>query len=146
MKTIPEFTFKGELLKKENMELMASLFLNKSKERHLDKSEISDEFLAQIILKRIEVYSLKFTITDFFFIMCLSTFAVNPGKIMILLRLCYQYWLQTKKELLGIEDFGNMFPWGTPSEEELKEMWDSQKYYERKTGSDNLLDYVENWS
>lgn len=39
-----------------------------------------------------------------------------------------------------------MFPFGTPSEEELEEMWDSQKCEKANAlDSDNLLDYYEVW-
>lgn len=143
---IPIFGFKGEPLSKENSEYLISLFLNQKNEKSLDQITLKDEFLSQIFLKRIKVYNLKFVISDFFFVICLLTFVRDPGKVMILLRLCYQYWKMTGKNFIGINDFAEMFPFGTPSNQELKKIWESQKRKNYKSGeSDNLLDYPELW-
>ena len=146
MKTIPEFTFKGEQFSEENSKNFLQLLLNAKKEISLKESEIKSERSAQIFLERIEVYRLKFVVSDFFFIMCMMTFVKSPGHIMILLRLCYQYWEKTDKDFIGINEFAEIFSYGTPTDKELETMWDSQKYFEREPGgSDNLLDYYISW-
>lgn len=146
-KNIPEFKFKGEPLSNENTQRYMSVYMVKEKQKLLNESNFRDEFIAKIFLKRIEVYELKFMVTDFFFAMCIATFVNTPGRVMILLRLCYQYWKNTGKEIIDIDDFAYIFPWGTPTESELEQMWNSQKYFDRPENcSDNLLDYPELWS
>lgn len=146
MRSIPEFEFKGEPLSSENSEMFLNLILSKEKEVPLHASTIAEDQISKIFLLRIKTYDLKFMVTDFFFSFCVWLFIDRPGRLMILLRLCYQYWRDTEKELIGIEDFAQMFPFGTPTEVELKEMWYSQKFPDRPSlESDNLLDYPELW-
>jgi len=147
MKQVPEFKFKGEPLSEEYSKNFLKLLMAKKNERPLAESEVTKDFLAQIFLKRIEGYELKFTVTDFFFAFSTMIAFNNPGKVMILLRLCYQYWRDENEALIGIENFAQIFPWGAPTDEELKKMWDSQKYFDRPSDhlNDNLLDYYDSW-
>ena len=147
MKQVPEFKFKGEPLSEEYSKNFLKLLMAKKNERPLAESKLAKDFLAQIFLKRIEGYELKFTVTDFFFAFSATIAFNNPGKVMILLRLCYQYWRDESETLIGIEYFAQIFPWGAPTDGELKEMWYSQKYNDRPSDSlnDNLLDYPELW-
>jgi len=146
-KPIPEFIFTGQSLSKENSELYIKLLLyGREKEAPLGESSIATDSISQIFLKRIKGYKLKFTVTDLFFGFCVELFVDSPGILMILLRLCYQYWRNTGQELIGVEDFAYIFPCGTPNKDELKEMWESQKYRDHPAlSSDNLLDYPELW-
>ncbi len=147
MKSVPEFKFKGVPLCDENVKLLRDLIMNKSKEKPLNESELSKDGASQIFLKRIKVYDLKFMVTDFFFAICMEIFINNPAKIIMLLKLCYQYWRDHGTTILNIETFCKMFPFGTPSDDELKVMWVYQKWPDHPDDcfSDNLLDYPESW-
>jgi hypothetical protein len=142
---IPEFEFKGQPLTEEQSKGFIGMFLNRNKEKPLKEDDrIRDEFPTQIFLKRISAYELGFEVSNFFFAMSMMTFATNPGKIMLLLRLCYQYHKKTRKTMLGINEWGEMFPWGTPTEEEMESMWDSQKKMGEPVGG-NMLDNPKYW-
>ena len=121
--------------------------MGKNRETSLNESEYSKDGASQMFLKRIKLYDLKFMVTDLFFAICIKIFIDRPAKIMMLLRLCYQYWRDYGGTLLNIETFCLMFPNGTPSDDELRVMWKSQKYLDRPADcfSDNLLDYAESW-
>jgi hypothetical protein len=139
--SIPEFKFTGEQLSVENTGQLTGLIMNSDKQQELSKAEeLMEEFSAQMIQKRLEVYGLKYRLTDFFLVASVLTFATNPGKLMIMLWLAHQYWRKSKKELLGIEEWCLIFPDGTPTEDELKVMWDSQK-----SEGNNMLDNPKNW-
>jgi len=73
----------------------------------------------------------------------LMTFLDSPGKVMLLLRLCYQYHKKSGKTYLNIDDWAMIFPFGTPTEDEFNQMWESQKLYGERP--DNMVDYVEYW-
>jgi len=143
-KVFPKFVFKGEPLSKENLLLVINLLMLKDKEVPLDQTEkeMLDSFPVQIFLKRIKAYKLPFTITDFFFSISIMTMCDTPGVLMILLRLCYQYYLKTGKTLLGIEDWAFMFSESIPTASELDIMWESQK---RDSLIDNMVDDVQYW-
>ena len=145
MNQIPEFSFEGRPLTQEESAFFIKLSLNADKEKNLKESSINKEFLAQVLLKRIQGYNLKFEISDFFFIISVLCFANNPGKIMILLRLCFQYWLKTERSFLGISEWVDIFPSGVPTEKELEQMWDSQKFSEAGVMTDNLVDCPSLW-
>lgn len=140
MPTMPKFTFRGRPLTKEESKLYIGLIFSKSSkgEESIDKSSIKDEFAAKILIKRIQVYKLPFNISDMFFVMSVETFAKNPGKLMILLRLCYQYHQKTQQTFLGIDEWTQLF---VPTDQELKQMWGSQKHPDY----DNLLDNPFYW-
>lgn len=140
----PTFTFIGQPLTKEQSHYFISLVLNKSKELPLKHSQpdLKNIPLSQILLKRIEHYPLPFEITDFFMLISILTFVNSPGNIMILLRLCYQYFKKTNKSLLNIEDWSNIFPFGYPTTQELNQMWLSQKL----PNNNNMVDYPELWT
>lgn len=148
MKPVPEFRFKGEPFSVENSKQFIRLLLAKNNEIPMAESEVAEDPIGQMFLKRIDHYKLKFTVTDFFFAFSAISFIDRPGKIMIFLRLCFQYWRDTGKKLIGIEDFAMIFPNGTPTDDELRTMWKSQKYFDRPSNSfsDNILDYPESWS
>lgn len=142
---IPTFEFKGQKLTNENIMTLMGL-LNNSGEVPLEKDiQLASIFLPKIFLVRIKGYGLKFNVSNYFMAMSILTFVDNPGKTMLLLRLAYQYWKKTNKEYLSIKEWCEIFPWGTPTEEELKQMWDSQKCSREGFGSDNLLDKAELW-
>jgi hypothetical protein len=76
--------------------------------------------------------------------MSMITFASNPGRIMILLRLCWQQYMKNGTKLFDFNTWAtDMFPWGVPTEQELEVMWDSQKAAEQPLG--NLLDNEDVW-
>lgn len=142
--SVPEFKFKGQPLSQESMALIGKLIISAEQEVELEKDEtLKNEFLRNLIVKRFEVYDLKFKITNFFFIASLITFVANPGKAMIMLWLAFNYWKKTNKEVLGIKEWCEVFAWGTPSEEELLIMWDSQKAPKEPSG--NMLDNKNYW-
>ena len=142
--SIPEFTFSGEPLSDNNMGVISGFLLNRDKEEELSTDELlNKEFTTKLVLKRFEAYDLKFKITNFFLVASLTTFADNPAKIMIMLWFAFKYWKRTNKELIGIEDWCHIFPMGTPTDEELKVMWDSQKGEGEPIG--NMLDNSTYW-
>lgn len=146
MKEIPTFKFKSIPLSEDQSEFLIRLATNLQMENWIDdlNDTLKKEFLCQILMKRIKAYNLPFRISNFFFMISVSTFADNPGKAMIMLRLCYQHWKKT-----GCTDFNldvwckDMFPLGIPSEESMQEWWDSQK--DSKAPLGNLVDDYNNW-
>jgi len=143
-RTFPEFKFNGRQLKEKESKMLLSLMLSTDNEKSLkDDEELANEFASKIILKRINAYDLKFEISNFFLIMSIVTFATSPGNLMILLRLCYQYWKKTNKSLLNVADWANIFPMGVPTNEELIQMWDSQKHQNEPLS--NMVDNVVYW-
>lgn len=138
---IPKFEFKGKPLTQKQAKLFVTLLFKKDTEEPINISSLKNEFSAKILIKRIEVYKLKFNISDMFLIMSIETFIDNPAKLIILLRLCYQHWQKTNQTFLNINEWANIFPWGIPTEQELHNMWKSQKHPEYN----NLLDYPFSW-
>lgn len=140
-----DFKFAGEELSKENMTVMLQLAMIKEKEGDMTTAEeLKNDFSVQMLSKRIKAYELPFIITDFFLVMSVMTFAVNPGLLMILLRLCYQEYVKNGTVLFDLTVWSmNMFPMGTPTEESLKRFWEEQKESGAPLG--NALDDVDNW-
>lgn len=148
MKTeIPEFVFTGKPLEEKDCGILMQFFFaaQAGKEGKLTDAppEIAKTMPVQIFLKRLEVYGLKFSVSEFFMCMSMLTMVRTPGDTMILLRLCYQYWKKTGKEFLTVADWCEMFPMGTPTEEERRVMWDSQKDANQPLG--NMVDNMEFW-
>ena len=142
-----EISFKGSPLNQEQSNNFLHLLMAPEKERPLEDSEIRNEFLAQILLKRIDAYNLPFIITDYFFVMSVSTFVDRPGLAILLLRLCWQEWKKNGTTKFDLNIWGTkLFPFGVPTEEELEAMWDSQKGFNNNSNVDNLLDLSDNWS
>jgi len=121
LEKIQEFKFKGSPLTEEQTKHCLGLLISKGSDCPLgeDTEGLKDELLAQIFLKRIEVYELPFKVSTYFFLMSLMTTFTNPGKVMILLRLCYQEHLKTGCSYFDIETWCDMFSFGPPTEEEL---------------------------
>ena len=144
---VPEFKFSGVPMTEEQSGQFMMLVLNKNKDEVLSaKSEITGQSaLIQIFLKRIEAYKLPFKVSEMFMIMSLMTFVDRPGNVMILLRLCYQYYMKTKTEMLGISEWAELFPMGVPSDKELEQMWDSQKSRGGEFFTGNMLDNPKVW-
>lgn len=143
---LPDFLFKGQPLTREQSGHFMSLYMNKESEEALQDSKLANEFLSQVLLKRVRALELPFTFTDFFLIMSIDCFVDRPGMIIILLRLCYQLWKDKGVTHFGIDQWAIMFPFGCPSAQDLDKYWDSQKFVERKSpASDNLLDYSCFW-
>jgi len=145
--SIPEFTFRGTPLTTETMMNITGLIMNSGKEQPLNEAQdLKGEFAAEMILKRIKAYELKFTISDFFLVASLTTFANNPVKLMIMLWLAFQYHKKTGKDFLGIQEWCEIFPVGTPNETEMQDMWESQKTESPSGSLVNMLDNVANWA
>jgi len=144
---IPEFKFKGQPLSEKNSELFMRAFLTKEKEVPFQKNEdLSKEFLCRIIEKRMEAYKLSFILTDLFIIMSIITWVDSPAKTVCLLYMAFKYHKKTGKDILDIEAWANMFPWGTPTEEEFQKWWLSQKYEDKENPmKDNLIDDFNLW-
>lgn len=107
-----------------------------------DIANVEVPFLCQLISKRILV-SFDYTIEDDRAIVILSQVAQTPGKAVM-----YLWYLQyyCKKNNIKSIDLTilctRIFPNGFPSNEDLSELWKSQKINKsRKEDSDNLLDY-----
>jgi len=146
IKQIPEFHFQGHRLTKENSERLIQFILAANKDVLLSETEeIAKTFLAQIFLKRIAGYKLPYTVTTAFFMMSMLTFVDRPGNVMILLWLCHQYFKKTGKVKLGIAEWVDIFPWGTPTKEEREKWWDSQKIKPEERVGLNLVDLPEMW-
>ena len=142
--SIPEFKFKGETLNEEAFRTLAGCLSNSSHEKPLPEEEgLSSDFSTQMILKRIEAYGLKFQITNFFLVLSVLSFCDNPAKLMITLWLANKYHKDTGKDLLTAEDWAEMFPMGTPTDEECHTFWDSQKADGEPLG--NMLDNGNYW-
>jgi len=156
LRDIPEFKFEGVQQTKESTELLIGMVLAKKSNPSIDKpleeeETLSNAFGAQILLKRIKAYKLPYIVTSTFYVMSVKTFVNTPGDIMTLLWLCHQYHKRTKKTLLGLEEWVDIFPFGTPSDSDKSAWWDSQKLTsdERNvvgSSSDNLVDYSHLWS
>ena len=122
-------------------------------------------FLILILLKRIKHLNLPFIVTDYFILMSIVSFADNPGKIMILLRMMYDHYRNNPHLIANqgkriVRDDGkdvmifnhdkwcmDMFPNGVPAEKDLNRIWDNQKVKEFDTRNltDNMLDNSSNW-
>mgnify|MGYP001021929473 CR=1 FL=1 len=138
---IPKFEFVGQPLSEEQSRQLMALLLNKDKDVPLAQEPIlANEKSSQMILKRIEAFKLPFTITAQFMIASIMTWVSSPGKLVALLWLCHNYHKQTGKTLLNIEDWTNMFPWGTPTDKEFGLWWDKQK-----CKYDNKVDLLSLW-
>lgn len=146
---LKDFEFMGRRLTEEEMRQILGMHLHSTSERLLEDSpSLADQFLAKILIKRLQAYSLPFTITDLFFVASLLTFVDRPGLVMILLRLCYQCWKRTGQTRFGIESWSvELFPFGVPTEQDCETYWESQKgsWGVGGIGHDNLLDDPENW-
>lgn len=141
---IPEFTFEPKPLDEAASENIFSLLIKRDAETPLESSDLAKEFLAQVLLKRVVAYGLPFKFTDFFFIASIVTFVDNPGKIMALLRLCWQHWRDTNNTNFNLNYWvSEMFPWGIPSDSEIQKWWDSQKSPGAPLG--NLVDDASLW-
>jgi hypothetical protein len=142
--SIPEFKFKGEPLTDEGMKTLTSLLMSTSNEKPLNEEEgLSTDFSAQMLLKRIEAYGLKFQISNFFLVASVLTFCNNPAKLMILLWEAHKYSKKSGKNLLTAEDWCHMFPDGPPTDDECHAFWDSQKAEGEPLG--NMLDNAKYW-
>ena len=144
---VPEFTFRSRPMTKEETETFVQLHMSTKPDAVLGETgveEFENEFLVKIIKKRFEVYKLPFKMTDKFLLMSMMTFAQNPGKIMILLRLCWQKYVENGTKLFDLLVWAQeVFPWGVPTEQELEAMWDSQKAKDQPYG--NLIDNPDIW-
>lgn len=144
---IPYLRFEPQPLSDKNMELIMCMLqgAKAGKETPLEDSSLAKEFLSQVLLKRISAYQLPFSFTDFFLLASFVTFVDSPGNIMALLRLCWQHWQESGETEFNIHCWcSNLFPYGTPSESDLKIWWDSQKSENAPLG--NLVDIAELWS
>lgn len=143
-----DFKFKGRPLTRKETEIFIALGTAKDKDQPLDQEDIlKDEFLAQILLKRIKFYKLPFTISAMFYIISVSTVFTNPGKVIMLLWLAHQSHKKVhhnRVTILGIDEWADIFPNGVPTEEELERMWKSQKAPGAPMG--NLLDDIKTWN
>ena len=141
---IPEFKYKGEPLNAESIKLVTAMLLNRDKEEEASKDTVlKDTFFMQMIRKRIEAYSLPFKLSNFFIGASLMSFVDSPAKVMILLWLSHMHAKKTGTDYLDIKEWCMLFPMGTPSDEELRIMWDSQKCPNSPLG--NMLDDYKNW-
>lgn len=146
-KEIPLIEFDPVKLTEDQTKKLFGLLLNKDKEKDIEAldDELSRSFFCQILIKRVHGYNLPFRFTNFFILASMLTFVNNPGKVMFLLRICYQYWKKT-----GCFDFNldtwsrDIFPFGVPSEEYYNFWWDNQKYPGAPLG--NLVDIASFWS
>ena len=142
--SVPEFKFQGQPLTEETMRMVTGMLMNTKNEKPLPEEEdLKTDFSTQMLLKRIEGYGLKFMISNFFLAASVLTFADNPGKLMILLWETNKYHKRTGKDFIGIEDWCLIFPDGTPSDDDMKTFWDSQKSDEDPLG--NMLDNGSYW-
>jgi len=140
-----DFTFKGRPLTQDETKLFITMCLSKQKDTSLESdSLLSSEFLAKILIKRIKAYKLPFNISAMFFFVSINTAFTNPGKIMILLWLAYQYYKKNQVPFLSLNEWTAIFPFGVPTEEELQRMWESQKAPGAPMG--NLLDDIRTWN
>jgi len=139
-----DFNFKGRPLNTEESEILIKILLVGSLDKPLDQEErLKDDFLAQIVIKRLKAFKLPFMISSAFYVISLSTVFNNPGKIVMLLWLAYKYHLEKKIAYLDINAWVDMFPMTIPTEEELQYMWESQKSPGAPLG--NLLDDPNTW-
>lgn len=141
----PKLTFEGRKLNSEETEKVARILLSAQNHPVIEMplaydSSLREEFLAQVFLKRVTGYQLHFNITNVFFLLSMICFLNSPGKVMLLLRMCFEYAEEHHKTLLNASDWVYMFPWGVPSEEEWEQMWDSQK----QDGL-NMVDNIMYW-
>jgi hypothetical protein len=133
-----KFEFRGKPLTEEQIEILMKLTLSTHKDAPLgeDKNNIIHQnFISQIVTKRIEAYKLPFNLTEFFLLMSLSTWVTSPGRAMIMLAICQEYVANHDKKLLGIIEWVGIFPFGVPTDEEFDKMWDGQK-----VNGSNLVD------
>ena len=148
---VPKFEFVGRELETEEMDIYLSILLNKDKEVNFERDGTLMQqchFPCQILLKRKVAYKLPIQIGNFFMLMSLLTFINSPAHVVLLLWLCLQYYKKTGKTFLGAEEWGEIFPNGPPSNEELNMMWASQKHKTDADGSFsdiNLLDVHALW-
>jgi len=151
-KRIPEFQFRGSPLSEDNTVRLLDMALTTLNKPELEKPIEQDEVLktvfgAQIAVKRISVWELPFNISNFFFIASVMTFVNSPGMVVAMLWLAKCYAEKNKKTYLNLSDWCELFPAGTPTEQECSDWWDSQKipFEERTTTNDNLVDVRELW-
>lgn len=147
---IPEFEFQGQPLDKENTGRLLSLVMLGMQGVDVPMEEdgnIADLFLTKVASKRIKAYGLPFNLSNLFFVASVMTFVTTPGMVMGLLWLAKRYADRTQKTLLKIEDWCEIFPFGTPREEDQETWWDAQKVtWDRKSlESDNMVDYPSLW-
>jgi hypothetical protein len=143
---IPNLTFEPTPLSKEASEQIMTMLMvvNSGKEVALEQSSLNQEFLAQVLLKRIKAYKLPFTFTDMFFLASVLTFVDVPGKVMALLRICWQHWKKSGKTEFNLFCWcSELFPHGVPSDSDLQSWWDSQKDNNAPLG--NLVDRSDLW-
>ena len=145
---IPEFKFKGQNLSEIDSKSLTMMLIATDKnevEMPLDKDpDFSGDFPSQIFLKRINAYELPFSVSNLFFAISLKTWADNPGKVMMLLRLVYQEWKRTGQTYFTLSDWAEkFFPFGTPSDNEQEQWWNSQK--NENEPLKNMVDNQKYW-
>lgn len=144
---VPEINFQNDdfvHLSEEQAKLLVQLGFNLDKEKPIEESELSREFVPQMLSKRLAAYNLPFSFTDLFLLASMVTWVTNPGKVMILLRMCYQLYKKKGTACFNLDVWcKELFPGGVPSDKALQEYWDSQKHPEAPLG--NLLDLEDNW-
>ena len=84
MRKFPDFNFSGRELTTDEFSLLTACLTHKKEEILVQDSDFKNEFLVQVLLKRIEAYQLDFTFTDLF-VLASFFFVDSPGNIMILL-------------------------------------------------------------
>lgn len=123
-----------------NSEILVKLLLAKNVIK--DIAEKEKPWLYQIIEKRIQL-CFTFKISDPRLILFIALVAGSPGTAVMYLAYL-QYWCkQNNIKELDLDIFcERIFPMGFPCENDLHELWDSQKINRPDSnGSDNLLDY-----
>lgn len=122
--------------------------INKSSDTYKHFEPVINSFLAQVLLKRIELFT-DLHITLGVLIMMLM-YIKSPGSCVM-----YTYYAFGKLKpdiLITLNVFSTeLFPWGVFSEKQLSDIWKSQKRKKFDDVSkcvgahDNLLDYLETW-
>jgi hypothetical protein len=144
---IPQFKFRGQQLDKEQSEMCLKLLLTTRHDPSVEKPfqedvDLMNEFPAKVIAKRIEHYPLPFNITNLFLVMSLFCGFDSPGKWMCLLWIVHNVAKARNQKLFTLENWCEMFPWGTPTEEEFQTWWDSQK----DEHGNNRVDNPQEWA
>lgn len=107
-----------------------------------EQPEIGKNFAVQLFTKRADAYKMDCTIHALFFILEMCE---TPAQIVMWMCTFYRIQQLEKVSIVTTSHIAKFFPVGLPSEDSMRELWDSQKCSHEEAPLGNKMDDFNNW-
>jgi hypothetical protein len=140
LKSLLDYTDRVQRLTEDQTMMFASAFMSESYNHEFPEEGKGHSFY-KIIQGRLDIDDIKVSPWTVLFLACMCD---RPGLAVMYAYMCLELYRKYKEEI-KMTHITNEFPFGFPTEDAMKDCWDSQKGFNNDIDCDNILDKPETW-